>query len=114
MLAEVNSIREAKMEEVPCEILVDDKNFLPEWDAEKGTGCLGGFEIYANKNRTVCSQTLEARMQLVFAQATPQIRHMLFPSLRKVRKPKEWALSYELVYRWLYLPLYLHQNYQYY
>jgi len=39
--------------------------------------------MFAKKNRIVCSQTLDARMELVYAMAIPQIREMLFPSLAK-------------------------------
>jgi V-type H+-transporting ATPase subunit E len=42
--------------DIPCEVTVDDKNFLPEWNAEdQKNSCLGGFVIYAKKNRIVCS-----------------------------------------------------------
>ena len=48
--------------------------------------------MYAKKNRIVCSQTLDDRMALVYAQAIPQIRAQLFPSLdEKKRKAKESA-----------------------
>lgn len=53
--------------DIPCEVLVDEKTFLPEWNAEdQKNSCLGGFIIYAKKNRIVCSQTLDDRMGLVF------------------------------------------------
>ena len=42
--------------DIPCEVTVDDKNFLPEWNPEdQKNSCLGGFVIYAKKNRIVCS-----------------------------------------------------------
>jgi hypothetical protein len=72
---------------IPCIVLVDEKNFLPEWNPQdKNNSCLGGFMIFAKKNKIVCSQTLDDRMGLVFAQAIPQIRVTLFPSLRKPEK----------------------------
>lgn len=42
--------------------------------------------LFARKNRIVCSQTLDDRMALVFAQAIPLMRVTLFPSLRKPEK----------------------------
>ena len=31
-------------DDIPCEVLVDEKNFLPEWNAEdQKNSCLGGF-----------------------------------------------------------------------
>ena len=77
--------------DIPCEVTVDEKTFLPEWNAEdQKNSCLGGFVIYAKKNRIVCSQTLDDRMSLVFQQAIPDIRANLFPSLvKKAPKPVE-------------------------
>lgn len=83
MLAQVQAFKGKT--DIPCRVTIDDKNFLPEWnEADQKNSCLGGFVIYAKKNRIVCSQTLDDRMALVFAQAIPQIRSSLFPSL--VRK----------------------------
>ena len=83
MLAQVQAFKNKT--DIPCKVTIDDKNFLPEWnEADQKNSCLGGFVIYAKKNRIVCSQTLDDRMALVFAQAIPQIRSSLFPSL--VRK----------------------------
>ena len=74
-------------DDIPCEVDVDRESFLPEWAPEDpDNSCLGGFKIFANKNRTVCSQTLDDRMSLVFAQSIPLIRVKLFPSLRKPPK----------------------------
>ena len=82
MLQHVKSLEDR--DDIPCRIDIDEKNFLPEWDpGNDKNSCLGGFQIFAYKNRITCMQTLDDRMELVFAQATPQIRHMLFPSLRK-------------------------------
>ena len=74
--------------DIPCEVNIDEKLFLPSWNPGQDDSCLGGFKIYANKNRTVCSQTLDDRMELVFQQAIPTIRETLFPSLRRARKNK--------------------------
>ena len=82
MIASVEGLEDK--ETIPCEVLVDERNFLPTYNEDPtAESCLGGFEIYANNNRTVCSQTLDDRMALVFAAATPAIRKNLFPSLRR-------------------------------
>lgn len=84
MLREVVALQ--GKDNIPCKVTIDKKNFLPEWNADDAkNSCLGGFVIYAKKNRIVCSQTLDDRMGLIYAQTIPQIRAMLFPSL--VRKP---------------------------
>ena len=76
--------------DIPCTVTVDDKNFLPEFNAEDPTNsCLGGFVMYARKNRIVCSQTLDDRLSMTFQQSIPQMRAALFPCLTKVRQPKE-------------------------
>lgn len=83
MLAKVKAFEGKK--DIPCKVSVDEENFLPEWNPdEPQRSCLGGFIMYAKKNRIVCSQTLDDRMGLVHAQAIPAIRSSLFPSL--VRK----------------------------
>lgn len=89
MLAQVVAFKDRS--DIPCRVTIDDKNFLPEWDEEnQKNSCLGGFVMYAKKNRIVCSQTLDDRMGLVYAQAIPQIRAMLFPCLaKKEKKPVE-------------------------
>ena len=82
MLSEVELLKGRTT--LKCKVEIDRTNFLPEWNpATPQNSCLGGFEIYAKKNRIVCSQTLDDRMALVFAQAIPAIRATLFPSLLK-------------------------------
>lgn len=84
MLAEVVALKDKT--DIPCRVTIDEKNFLNEWnEGDAKNSCLGGFVIYAKKNRIVCSQTLDDRMGLIYAQTIPEIRAMLFPSL--VRKP---------------------------
>lgn len=85
MLSEVEAFK--GRDSLKCNVAIDEKNFLPEWDeSNPKNSCLGGFEMYAKKNRIVCSQTLDARMELVYAMAIPAIREMLFPSLVKKAK----------------------------
>lgn len=54
MLAEVKAL-EGK-DDIPCNVTIDEKNFLPEWNADDmSNSCLGGFKMYCKKNRIVCS-----------------------------------------------------------
>ena len=88
MLKEVLVLKGKKKDEVVCRVTVDESSFLPEWnEKDPENSCLGGFMMFARKNRIVCSQTLDDRMSLVFAQAIPMIRVTLFPSLQKAAKP---------------------------
>mmetsp|Transcript_30901 Transcript_30901/g.22481 ORF Transcript_30901/g.22481 Transcript_30901/m.22481 type:complete len:198 (-) Transcript_30901:208-801(-) len=41
--------------DIPCRIKIDDKNFLPEFDESAEQSCMGGFVMYARRNRIVCS-----------------------------------------------------------
>lgn len=82
MLSQVKAL-EGKGD-IPCTVTVDQKNHLPEYNADNPTNsCLGGFVIYAKKNRIVCSQTLDDRLSMTYQQAIPQMRAILFPSLAK-------------------------------
>ena len=66
MLSQVVAFKGKK--DIPCKVTVDESNFLPEWnEADLKNSCLGGFVMYAKKNRIVCSQTLDDRMALVYA-----------------------------------------------
>lgn len=65
MLSQVQAL-EGK-DDIPCTVTVDDKNFLPEFNPTDPTNsCLGGFVMYARKNRIVCSQKLDDRLTLTF------------------------------------------------
>ena len=82
MLSQVAAL-EGK-DDIPCVVTVDDEKFLPEFNAQDPTNsCLGGFVMYAKKNRIVCSQTLDDRLSMTYQQAIPQMRAILFPSLAK-------------------------------
>ena len=73
-------------DDIPCVVTVDDAHFLPEFNAQDPTNsCLGGFVMYARKNRIVCSQTLDDRLAMTFQQSIPAMRASLFPSLTKQR-----------------------------
>ena len=85
MLSQVAAL-EGK-DDIPCVVIVDDNNFLPEYNAQDPTNsCLGGFVMYARKNRIVCSQTLDDRLAMTFQQSIPAMRATLFPSLTKKAK----------------------------
>ena len=80
MLSQVEAL--AGKDDIPCAVTVDQKNFLPEFNPEDPTNsCLGGFVMYARKNRIVCSQTIDDRLALTYQQCIPEMRASLFPSL---------------------------------
>lgn len=80
MLSQVKAL-EGK-DDIPCVVTIDDSRFLPEFNAEDPTNsCLGGFVMYARKNRIVCSQTLDDRLAMTFQVSIPEMRATLFPSL---------------------------------
>lgn len=82
MLSQVESLKGRT--ELPCRVEIDEAKFLPEYNAQDPTNsCLGGFVMYARKNRIVCSQTLDDRLEMTFQQSIPEMRSMLFPSMRR-------------------------------
>ncbi len=48
---------------------------------------MGGIVLHTRKGRIVCSNTIDERLQLVYSEAIPEIRALLFPSLIKNPKP---------------------------
>ena len=84
-----------KDREVPLKLILDDNKFLAEYEANnvKGDSCLGGLLLHAKKGRIVCSNTLDDRLQLVYQEAIPEIRSILFPSFKKpqAEKPQKEA-----------------------
>jgi vacuolar-type H+-ATPase subunit E/Vma4 len=65
---------------------------LAEYDETEGAdSCMGGIMLHARKGRIVCKNTLDERLQLVYQEAIPDIRRMLFPCFKKptVEKPTE-------------------------
>ena len=82
MLAQVKAL-EGK-EDIPCTVTIDENNRLPEYnESDPENSCLGGFIMYCRKNRIVCSQTLDARIEMTYQMAIPEIRRTLFPTLAK-------------------------------
>lgn len=48
---------------------------------------MGGIVLHTRKGRIVCSNTIDERLQLVYSEAIPEIRALLFPSLIKKPEP---------------------------
>lgn len=70
--------------DVPLKLVVDKDRFLPEFDENEGAeSCMGGLVLHARRGRIVCSNTLDDRLQLVYGEAIPEIRRLLFPSFKK-------------------------------
>ena len=82
MLSQVKDL-EGK-DDIPCEVTIDEEKRLPEYnEADPTNSCLGGFVMYARKNRIVCSQTLDERVNMTYEQAIPAMRAQLFPCLQR-------------------------------
>eukprot|EP00824_Muranothrix_gubernata_P016840 TRINITY_DN34640_c0_g1_i1.p1 TRINITY_DN34640_c0_g1~~TRINITY_DN34640_c0_g1_i1.p1 ORF type:complete len:260 (-),score=46.02 TRINITY_DN34640_c0_g1_i1:12-755(-) len=68
--------------EIKCKITINTQKYLPEYN-EKETGlpsCCGGLELTAKQGKIVCTNTIDARLELCFQEALPDIRRLLFPS----------------------------------
>jgi len=68
--------QELKQQDI--KVSIDDKNFLPEDSA-------GGVELYAMGGKIKVSNTIEARLSMIFNQILPEIREKLF-GVNKNRK----------------------------
>ena len=68
--------------DIQLEVHVSDEKFLPEYTGE-GESCIGGIQMFSNKGRIVCSNTLDERLQLAYGESIPQVREELFPSIKK-------------------------------
>lgn len=78
-----------KDRDVPLKLVLDEKKFLAEYDEKEGAeSCMGGILLHCRKGRIVCSNTLDERLHLVYAEAIPEIRSNLFPCFTK-KAPKE-------------------------
>ena len=85
MLSQVKALKEK--DDIPCRVSIDETSYLPEYNEDDSAhSCLGGFVLLAKKNRIVCSQTLDDRLDMLYHQAIPAIRATLFPSLTKPSK----------------------------
>jgi V-type H+-transporting ATPase subunit E len=78
--------------EVKCKVIVDQGKYLKEFDPKNAENnlesCMGGVILHSQKGRIVCSNTLDERLQLVYAEALPDVRQMLFPSLKRAERPE--------------------------
>ena len=73
--------------DVPLKLVVEKERFLPEYSETEGAeSCMGGIVLHAKKGRIVCSNTIDERLQLVYHEAIPQIRSILFPCFKKERQ----------------------------
>ena len=90
MKQEVNFFKD---KEVPIKIVIQNTRFLAEYDDTEGAeSCMGGIVLHARKGRIVCSNTIDERLQLVYQEAIPEIRRMLFPCFAK--KPVDEAAEH--------------------
>ena len=82
MIKEVKIFRERG--EVPCNVKIDTSGYLPTYNEQEGAeSCMGGILLHARKGRIVCSNTLDERLSLVYQEAIPDVRKLLFPSFKK-------------------------------
>lgn len=73
MLSQVEALK--GKDDLPCRVEIDRERYLPEYNKGDPTNsCLGGFVMYARKNRIVCSQTLDDRLEMTFQQSIPEMR----------------------------------------
>ena len=72
-----------KGREPPIKLTIDEKNWLPEYNPDdKTNSCVGGVKLTARKNRIVCSNTLDDRLDLTKQEAIiPRIKELLFPNI---------------------------------
>ena len=76
-----DNVKALKGQEPPVNIEIDPKKYLPEYNPETpSNSCSGGIKLHARKGRIVCSNTLDDRLELVYQEATPEIRKLLFPN----------------------------------
>ena len=78
-----------KDREIPAKVNIDEGKYLPEFHDDEGAdSCLGGIILHCRKGRIVCANTLDERLQLVYQEAIPEIRRVLFPSFKKPTEHK--------------------------
>ena len=84
-------VKAFKTREVPCKVTIDKAKYLAEYNENEATdSCMGGLLLHCRKGRIVCSNTLDERLQLVYQEAIPDVRRLLFPCFQanKVIKAK--------------------------
>eukprot|EP00830_Metopus_es_P003302 TRINITY_DN13109_c0_g1_i1.p1 TRINITY_DN13109_c0_g1~~TRINITY_DN13109_c0_g1_i1.p1 ORF type:complete len:299 (-),score=98.79 TRINITY_DN13109_c0_g1_i1:61-855(-) len=74
-------IEKLKGKDIKCKLTVDEAHFLPELNIENPglPSCMGGIQLRAQKDRIVCNNTLDERLELCYQEALPEIRSLLFP-----------------------------------
>lgn len=97
--------REVKIFEnidVPLKLKVDTDKFLPEFDDTEGAeSCMGGVVLHTRRGRIVCSNTIDERLQLVYQEAIPEIRRILFPSFAKKPESKPVSVNQHVKHHWV-------------
>ena len=84
ILPEINDIYVSRLKsEIPklkgmnikCRLTLDEKQYLPELNSKESglASCLGGIELMAHKNKIVCNNTLDTRLELCYQDALPEI-----------------------------------------
>jgi len=73
-----------------CQATVDETTFLPpgpESAGKEGEMCSGGVVLSTQDGKIICSNTLDARLQMSFEQNLPELRRILYgDSLTRVHK----------------------------
>lgn len=89
IIEQVKMFADKSPEEIPCNIVIDENNWIESIDTNPETGSLGGFNMLAKKGKIVLTQTVDSRIDLCFQAAIPAIRYMLFPSMRREKPVRE-------------------------
>eukprot|EP01022_Parablepharisma_sp_SALTPOND_P032988 TRINITY_DN879_c0_g1_i1.p2 TRINITY_DN879_c0_g1~~TRINITY_DN879_c0_g1_i1.p2 ORF type:complete len:516 (+),score=67.49 TRINITY_DN879_c0_g1_i1:4189-5736(+) len=77
-----NEVPKLKGRDIKYRLVVDEKSYLPEHNTRESglPSCLGGVQLRAQRDRIVCNNTLDARLELCYQDALPEIRSILFPN----------------------------------
>lgn len=84
-----SEVKSYKNKEVILTVVVDQNKFLPEFiesSEETKDSCMGGVLLHTRRGRILCTNTLDERLALVYAEAIPEIRERLFPCFIKPAK----------------------------
>jgi len=84
-----SEVKGYKNKDVVLTVIVDQNKFLPEFieaSEETKDSCMGGILLHTRRGRIVCTNTLDERLSLVYAEAIPEIRERLFPCFIKPAK----------------------------
>lgn len=58
-----------------CKLIVDETDTLNDSD-------LGGVKLVTTNGRIVCSNTVASKLKLVYDELLPEIREVIFPSIK--------------------------------